>query len=194
MGGQVWKSVVGDPGGISIWKQRGAMYFIGTQTATSVKKDARGRWTHEMWNGCDSQTGGPTVSPLLLTYIHVEWKSNLMCRENHSNLSMVNPFCQPDTVYLSSHTWTYGIIRADVGLMHLCRGDYVTGVTISSCLANRLRMCWMNKYYDMFWPMNGSEHKCEYSLLELIGPPPASRIWGYLCALKVFPQEKSASH
>ena len=63
------------------------MYIVGTQTAMAsrtLSSDFK-----KMWRIVDFQTGGPTVSPLLLIYMF--WKSNMISdRANCSVLLVVH--------------------------------------------------------------------------------------------------------
>ena len=69
----------------------GSMYVIGAWTAMvsrTLSSDFK-----KTWRIVDFQTGGPTMSPLLLMYMY--WKSNMtFTRENHSILLAVHPWHQ----------------------------------------------------------------------------------------------------
>src|SRR6266446_7330861 len=65
----------------------GSTYVIGTQTAM-VSRTLSSDF-EKMWRIVDFQTGGPTVSPLLLIYMC--WKSNMISYgANHSVLLAVH--------------------------------------------------------------------------------------------------------
>ncbi len=78
----------------------GSMYIIGTQTATVSRMLSLD--FEKTWRIVDFQTGGPTVSPLLLIYMC--WKSQSI------------PDLGPS--YLPIHTH-YDMVRPTLGLMQM---------------------------------------------------------------------------
>ena len=80
----------------------GSMYVIGAQTATVSRMLSLD--FEKMWRIVNFQTGGPTMSPLLLMYMY--WNSNMIyTRKNHSDLPAV-------------HTWHWAVMGLSSG--HTC--------------------------------------------------------------------------
>ncbi len=117
-GFRVQESVVGYPGRVSIWQCRGLNICHWCSDCHSLKDASLDLERHG--EVVDFQTGGPTMSPLLLIYMC--WKSN--------GFYWGKPF-HPASSLPQVDIWSYpyDIISSDMGLMWVCGGWWVTGVT-----------------------------------------------------------------